>query len=126
MTAEETENLIAAQVGAYVLTIETRGNGQESITAEQTGLEYEPDNTVKELIAGQDRFKWFLAFRRQEAYDMTVPTTYDDEKFEAAAAGLSCMQEENNKAPADAYIKETDSGFEIIPEEEERSLREIR
>lgn len=126
MTAEETEKLIAAQVGAYVLTIETRGNGQESITAEQTGLVYEPDNTVKMLIAGQDRFRWFLAFSQQEAYDMTAPTKYDDEKFEAAVSGLSCMQDENNKAPADAYIKETDTGFEIVPEEEGTQLKKDR
>lgn len=34
-TAEETENLLAKEVQAYVLTVETRNNGKESITAKK-------------------------------------------------------------------------------------------
>lgn len=123
MTSDEAESLIAAQVNAYVLTLETRGNGQESITAEQMGLVYEPDDTMKTLIRNQDRFKWFLAFSQQEAYEMKAPVKYDEEKFESALAGLRCMQEENSQAPVDACIQETDTGFEIVPEDEGAQLK---
>lgn len=123
MTSDEAESLIAAQVNAYVLTLETRGNGQESITAEQMGLIYEPDDTMKTLIRNQDRFRWFLAFSQQEAYEMKAPVKYDEEKFESALAGLRCMQEENSQAPVDACIQETDTGFEIVPEDEGAQLK---
>ena len=38
MTAQEAEDLLTRKAESYVLTIETRGNGQESITAQQVGL----------------------------------------------------------------------------------------
>ena len=41
-TTEETENLLAKEVQAYVLTVETRNNGKESITAKEAGLVYKP------------------------------------------------------------------------------------
>ena len=47
-TADETEKLLAKEVQAYVLTVETRNNGKESITAKEAGLVYnrmaEPGN----------------------------------------------------------------------------------
>ena len=40
-TADETEKLLAKEVQAYVLTVDTRNNGKESITAKgsRTGLQ---------------------------------------------------------------------------------------
>ena len=37
-TADETEKLLAKEVQAYVLTVETRNNGKESITAKEAGV----------------------------------------------------------------------------------------
>ena len=37
-TADETEKLLAKEVQAYVLTVETRNNGKESITAKEASL----------------------------------------------------------------------------------------
>ena len=39
MTVSQSEELLTQKVGAYVLTIDTRNNGQESITAKQAGSE---------------------------------------------------------------------------------------
>ena len=60
MTVSESEDLLTKKVGAYVLTINTRNNGQESITAEQAGLSYDSDGSVNNLIKNQNRFTWFL------------------------------------------------------------------
>ena len=38
MTVSQSEELLTQKVGAYVLTIDTRNNGQESITAKQSGI----------------------------------------------------------------------------------------
>ena len=61
MTVSESEDLLTKKVGAHVLAIDTRNNGQESITAEQAGLAYDSDGSVGKLIRDQDRFTWFLA-----------------------------------------------------------------
>lgn len=122
MTVDEAEDLIAEQVGAYVLTIGTRNNGQESITAEQAGLVYTPDNSVKKLMKEQDRYKWFLAFNQKKAYEMAAATTYDAEKLKTAVSTLNCMQGQNIVEPTDAYIKENETNYEIVPENEGASL----
>ncbi len=67
MTVSQSEELLTQKVGAYVLTIDTRNNGQESITAKQAGLSYDSDGSVDKLIRNQDRFTWFLAFVDLEA-----------------------------------------------------------
>ena len=56
MTVSQSEELLTQKVGAYVLTIDTRNNGQESITAKQAGLSYDSDGSVDKLIRNQDRF----------------------------------------------------------------------
>jgi hypothetical protein len=38
MDVEETEDLLSQEVKSYVLTINTKNNGQESITADQASL----------------------------------------------------------------------------------------
>lgn len=123
MTPKETENLLTKQAEAYVLAIRTRGNGQESISAGQAGLAYTPDGSVKKLMQEQDRFLWFLGFSQSTEYELTAANTYDEELLTQSIRLLNCMQEQNNTAPADAYIKETESGFEIAPEVEGTQLK---
>lgn len=123
MTADEAEDLLAEQVGAYVLSITTRNNGQESITAEQAGLVYTPDGSVEKLLKEQDRYKWFMAFSKSSVYEMGASTTYDKDKLAQAVRNLKCMQKQNTVEPTDAYINETETGFEIVPETEGASLK---
>lgn len=123
MSADEAEALLAAKTDAFVLEIHTKGNGIESISAAQAGLEYISDGTVDTLIKGQDRYKWFLAFSQQKKYEMETSVKYDKNKIKEAVSQLDCLQEENLIPPADAYIKENDTGFEIVPEEEGNTLK---
>lgn len=123
MTQEETENLLTAKTNAYVLEIVTRGNGIEGISAEEVGLQYTSDGSVKNLIMEQNRFRWFLSFNQKQSYKLDTSVSYDREKLIQAVKGLKCMQEENTIPPADAYIKENDEGFEIVPEEMGTTLK---
>ena len=95
-----------AEGGAYVLTIDTRNNGQESITAKQAGLSYDSDGSVDKLIRNQDRFTWFLAFNQHRNYEVSSSIKYDEQKTEAAISELKCMQQENMTEPSDAHIEE--------------------
>ena len=62
MDQAETEKLLEKKTQAYVLAVRTRGNGQESMSAEEIGLVYKPDGSVKKLMNDQNRFLWFLSF----------------------------------------------------------------
>ena len=121
MTVEEAEKLLSEKVQASVLTVNTRNNGQESITAEQAGLNYASDGSIKKLMKDQDRFIWFLAFNQKQTYTVPSAIHYDEQKMQNAIEGLKCMQA--GQDPADAYIGEQNDKFVIIPETEGNALK---
>lgn len=123
LTEAETEALLAKQTEAYVLTVNTRNNGREAITAEQAGLSYVPNGEVGKLMKGQDRYKWFLAFNQKQTYETASSVTIDESLLKKAVSELNCMQEVNIIKPVDAYIAETEDGFTIFPEKEGTALR---
>ena len=114
MTQEETEKLLAEKTGVYVLAIQTRGNGQESISADEIDLKYTSDGSVKRMLHIQNRFQWFLAFSQHKSWEVSASVTYDQDLFQKAVDRLNCLKD--NQEPFDAYIKENDDGFEIVPE----------
>ncbi len=123
MTVEDAEDLLTKRVASYVLTINTRNNGQESITAEQAGLTYDSDGSVDNLIRNQGRFIWFLEFNQHKDYEVSSSIKYDDQKVNAAISGLKCMQQGNMTAPSDAHLEERGDQFVIIPEEKGTTLK---
>ena len=122
-TADETEKLLAKEVQAYVLTVDTRNNGKESITAKEAGLVYKPGGGAKKLIKKQARYKWFLAFNQKKKYTLATDTAYEDQnKLTEAVKNLKCMQKDNMEKPADACIKDNGETYEIQPEKEGTTL----
>lgn len=88
MTVEESEKLLDERIGAYVLAVETRNNGQESISAQDAGLSYKSDGSVNQLVKEQQRFRWFLAFNQHQDYEIPSSIQYDEQKEETAVAAL--------------------------------------
>lgn len=114
MTEEETEDLLEQKTGVYALAVQTRGNGQEALAADEIQLKYTSDGSVNKLLHTQKRFVWFLAFSQQQTYELPSSVSYDETLFEQKIDSLKCMQD--NVDPEDAYIKEIDDGFEVVPE----------
>ena len=122
MDVKEAEDLLTRKIGAYALTVNTMNRGQESITAEQAGLTYQSDGSVKKLMENQNRFLWFTAFNQHQEYEIPSSIQYDEEKTKSAIAALNCMQADNITEPSDAYIEEKDEQFVIVPEVEGNAL----
>lgn len=116
MNQEEAEQLLEQKTAAYVLAIRTRGNGQESISAEEIQLAYKSDGSVKQLMHDQNRFLWFMAFSQRSVLEVSSSVSYDQGLFDQSISGLKCLQD--NQEPVDAYIEDNGSGFEIVPEVE--------
>lgn len=121
MDVEEAEGLLKEKAAAYVLALNTRNNGRESITAEDAGIKYVSTGGMKELIQKQDRYKWFLAFNQKKNYELKSSITYDKDKLEAAVDNLYCMQPENIEEPVDAQLWDNGEAFIIVPESEGNS-----
>ena len=114
MTEKEAEKLLEKKTGVYMLAVQTRGNGQEGISADEIRLKYTSDGSVKRLLHEQNRFVWFLVFSQHKTYELPSSVSYDENLFEKKIDSLKCMK--NNIEPEDAYIRECEDGFEVVPE----------
>lgn len=114
MTEKEAEKLLEKKTGVYTLAVQTRGNGQEGISADEIRLKYTSDGSVKRLLHDQNRFVWFLVFSQHKTYELPSSVSYDENLFEKKIDSLKCMK--NNIEPEDAYIRECEDGFEVVPE----------
>ena len=88
MTEAEAEDLLEQKTAAYVLAVQTRGNGQESISADQIQLAYTSDGSVNKLLHQQNRFLWFVAFSQHQTYQVPSSVTYDQDLFDETVGGL--------------------------------------
>lgn len=118
MTAQEAQALLAEKIDAYVLAVNEKNNGVESLTAREAGASYIPDGTAKAILLDQDRFRWFLAFGQHKTYSQASCIALDEEQLARTVENLRCMRPENVTEPQDARIVETTRGFEIAPEVE--------
>lgn len=116
MTEAEAEDLLEQKTAAYVLAVQTRGNGQESISADQIQLAYTSDGSVNKLLHQQNRFLWFVAFSQHQTYQVPSSVTYDQDLFDEAVGGLKCLQ--NNEQPVDASIQDNGDKFVVVAETE--------
>lgn len=114
MDQKEAEKLLSRKTAAYVLAVRTRGNGQESISAEEIALAYKPDGSIKKLMHDQNRFLWFMAFSQHSNMETASSVTYDKDLFQQKFSVLKCLQD--NQQPADAYIEDDGKEFVIVPE----------
>ncbi|MDD3337279.1 MAG: peptidoglycan binding domain-containing protein [Lachnospiraceae bacterium] len=113
-TVDQIKQSIREQIGKYTLTVEERDGVTETITADDIRLEYVDDNKVDQLMEEQNPWLWFQSFTKQKSFEMAANTTYDDAALVQRIDALTCLQ--NMTAPADAYLKENDNGYEIVPE----------
>ncbi len=113
-TVESLKTQIQEKIDSYQLTIVTR-DGEEMITADQISLVYSDQGEIENLLDEQSAALWFLMFATvDEDYDVDVEP--DEELLGDAVRSLSCMQEENMTAPADAYLDYADGSFVICAE----------
>jgi len=113
-TVEEVEELIAAEVEDYSIDVKLMADKMETIDGMEMNFEYVSDGGVQALKDGQNSFYWIYAYFNPEAYEMTTQTAYDAALLKEAMLSLDCFNEHKITKPANAYIKETPAGYELI------------
>lgn len=113
-TAESLKEQIKQKVGEYQIQIDTR-DGEETISADQVGLEYDDQGEIDQLLEDQRTAAWFLMFTSSKE-DRDIHMILDENRLSDMVQGLSCMQEENMTAPTDAHLEYVDGQF-VIQEE---------
>lgn len=122
-TVEEVKELIQDNILDYQLTLKTRGGKEEVLKGAQLGLTYVDDGSVEKLLKDQNPYRWVFSLAHQKTYEMAANRTYDRSVVEKLVDKLECLQPENIIKPQDAYMQETENGYEIVPETAGNELR---
>lgn len=116
-TVPEVKESIQEKIGEYKLRITEMDGKTETISALELELKYVDDNKVDQLMEQQENWSWLTAFSSENSYELAATTSYEDEVLENILDDMSCFQPENIHPPKDAYLKEKDGKFQIVPED---------
>ena len=112
------EELLKKQAEDYVLAVHDRDGRVSYFNAGDFDYTYDSDGTARRLLDGQDSLLWPRYIFQQHEYSADLPVKWDEKKLEALISAMDCFKEENITKPKNAYIEDTDKGWEIIPEVE--------
>ena len=124
LTSDGAKVVMNDSVRSYSLTLKSREQEDDMITAEESGLEYVFDETFDNLIAAQNPYLWGLHVSGHEDYEIAAMGKVDPEAFETLTGAVACLQENSFRAPEDARISDfiPGTGYEVIPEKEGTKL----
>ncbi len=124
LTSDGAKVVMNDSVRSYSLTLKSREQEDDMITAEESGLEYVFDETFDNLIAAQNPYLWGLHVSGHEDYEIAAMGKVDPEAFETLTGAVACLQESSFRAPEDARISDfiPGTGYEVIPEKEGTKL----
>ena len=115
-TADTVKAEVAKRLGDYRLEIRERGGESEYLTAEQIKLAFVDDSSINGMLKAQKSFLWPVMILLKRSNAAAVAFSYDRDAAMQAFSELDCMNPLYVIAPEDAYVKTTDTGFEVAPE----------
>lgn len=114
-TTESLKESVHEKVADYKLTIVAR-SGEEVITAEAVGLQFQDDGVIEELKEQQRSLLWFAGLFKKST-DVPIRMEYDETKMTETLENLLCLSEEAMISPEDAHLEYIDTEFQIVKEE---------
>lgn len=114
MTVEETEDKVAQEVADYVLSIHTRDGENYQISGSDIDYVYVPGTEISDILEEQENYQWITKRSGTREENLEVSATFNEHKLDQLVAGLGCFQEKNITRPKDAYLKETEDGYELV------------
>lgn len=124
LTVSDAERLIGQQAEDYRITVITKENTKEVIEGADIGYQFVSQGEVQSFLEEQNFLMWLPAYIGDgTSYTMEASVTYEEDLLAEAAANLSCMQEDQMTAPADAYVAlQSDGTYGVVPEVEGSQL----
>ena len=120
MTVEEAKNHIASFYSSeYQLKIKERGGASETIKGSEIGFGVGiPEGFLEEILAKENENGRTFGPDVDNKYRVEIKNTYQQDALEAKIQGLNCINSENQKMTADAYVSGYQEGeqFTIVPE----------
>lgn len=117
MTPEEVEEIIRARVEDYNLRLTFRDGEEETLSNEDLGFRYVPDDGAQRILREQNIFAWFVGyFDRYWPHSIGEDYAFDEEQMEEALRALPELSEDYQKAPTDACLIREGDYIAIQPE----------
>ena len=111
------EQLVTEEINRYVLKLLERENETETIAGDAIDLAPVFHGEIDTLLKEQNGFAWIVTLFGGSELELEKSVTFDEEKLDAVLGELSCVQEENQRAPVSAscsgYSKE--DGYSLVP-----------
>lgn len=76
------------------------------------------EGSLGDVMLSQSSLSWPLHLFSKESYKADLSVSYDTSGIEDIVSSLKCVTSQKVSAPQNAYIKKTDNGYEIVPEQE--------
>lgn len=121
-SVEEVKKLVADKLDEYRLEIKERGGASEYLSADQIDLKFVDNSSIDRMARAQRSYIWPIMLMMERDDMAGVAFSYDQKKALTAFKDLECMNPIYTKAPTDAYVQVTDSGFEVVKETEGNTL----
>lgn len=121
-SVEEVKILVADKLDEYRLEVKERGGASEYLSADQIDLKFVDNSSIDRMARAQRSYIWPIMLMMERDDMAGVAFSYDQKKALTAFKDLECMNPIYTKAPTDAYIQVTDSGFEVVKETEGNTL----
>ena len=121
-SVEEVKKLVAEKLDEYRLEVKERGGASEYLSADQIDLKFVDNSSIDRMAKAQRSYIWPIMLMMERDDMAGVAFSYDQKKALTAFKDLECMNPIYTKAPTDAYVQVTDSGFEVVKETEGNTL----
>lgn len=121
-SVEEVKILVADKLDEYRLEVKERGGASEYLSADQIDLKFVDNSSIDRMARAQRSYIWPVMLLMERDDMAGVAFSYDQKKALTAFKDLECMNPIYTKAPTDAYVQVTGSGFEVVKETEGNTL----
>lgn len=112
------EEKISKVVQNYEFTLLERDDKKETINGNEFDMDVIFDESMNDLLDGQNSWTWPLSFRNKTDQSIGVSVEYDKAKLEKCIEQLECMDKSNMAAPVSASIEynKENKQYEIVEE----------
>lgn len=117
MTPKEAAEALKSEVRDYLLTIYDRDGNRYQILGMDFEYEYQPSGEEEKLVEAQNYLLWPGKIAKQKILDIDTSITYNSDLLKKAVNELECFDSAHMTEPVNAYIDQTENGYELVPEQ---------
>lgn len=117
LSVEEAHAKIEDKIMATSLNLTFVDNEKETLTVNDSGIQYNQDNHLKDLYNSQNHLLWFMNFFNEDSLTLKDVISVDDKQLTTTIKDLKHLGKDQQIAPVDAKVVYKDKDFSIVKED---------